>query len=55
MDISTDNTMIATGAADKNLRLWNLDFGDMKKSIFAHDDRLEYSKHSFAFVKINRS
>ena len=39
MDISSDSTIIATGAADKNVKLWGLDFGDLKKSLFAHDDR----------------
>ena len=25
-------------SADKNIRIWGLDFGDCHKSIFAHDD-----------------
>ena len=38
MDISDDNTLLVTGSADKNIKLWGLDFGDCHKSIFAHGD-----------------
>lgn len=38
MDISSDNTLIATGSADKNVKIWGLDFGDCHKSIFAHQE-----------------
>uniref|UniRef100_A0A7S2WFX4 Small-subunit processome Utp12 domain-containing protein n=1 Tax=Mucochytrium quahogii TaxID=96639 RepID=A0A7S2WFX4_9STRA len=37
MDISSDNTLIATASADKNVKVWGLDFGDCHKSFFAHD------------------
>lgn len=33
-----DNTLLVTGSADKNIRIWGLDFGDCHRSIFAHDD-----------------
>ena len=38
MDISSDSTLIVTGSADKNIKIWGLDFGDCHKSIFAHDE-----------------
>ena len=38
MDISSDSSLIVTGSADKNVKLWGLDFGDCHKSMFAHDD-----------------
>ena len=38
IDISSDSTLIATASADKNVKLWGLDFGDCHRSIFAHDD-----------------
>ena len=38
MDISSDNTLLITGSADKNVKIWGLDFGDCHKSIFAHDE-----------------
>lgn len=39
MDISSDSRLIATGAADKSVKIWGLDFGDCHKSLFAHDER----------------
>lgn len=39
LDISSDGDLIVTGSADKNLKIWGLDFGDCHKSIFAHADR----------------
>ena len=38
MDISGDSKLIATCSADKNVKIWGLDFGDCHKSIFAHDE-----------------
>ncbi|XP_014254086.1 WD repeat-containing protein 3 [Cimex lectularius] len=37
-DISYDSSIIVTGSADRNIKIWGLDFGDCHKSIFAHDD-----------------
>ena len=36
LTISSDNTLLASGGNDKNIRLWNTDYGDCRKSIFAH-------------------
>lgn len=53
MDISSDGDLIITGSADKNLRIWGLDFGDCHKSIFAHDDRLlPHSYNEICFERI---
>ena len=38
MDISSDSTLLVTGSADKNIKVWGLDFGDCHKSLFAHAD-----------------
>ncbi|XP_050908036.1 T-complex protein 1 subunit theta [Lathyrus oleraceus] len=38
MNISSDGDLIVTGSADKNIKIWGLDFGDCHKSIFAHAD-----------------
>jgi len=38
MDISSDSKLIATCSADKNVKIWGLDFGDCHKSFFAHQD-----------------
>ena len=36
-DISSDDALL-TASADKNVKIWGLDFGDCHKSIFAHSD-----------------
>eukprot|EP00485_Elphidium_margaritaceum_P006888 CAMPEP_0202700250 /NCGR_PEP_ID=MMETSP1385-20130828/13437_1 /ASSEMBLY_ACC=CAM_ASM_000861 /TAXON_ID=933848 /ORGANISM="Elphidium margaritaceum" /LENGTH=1055 /DNA_ID=CAMNT_0049357387 /DNA_START=28 /DNA_END=3195 /DNA_ORIENTATION=- len=38
MDISTDSSVIVTGSADKNIKIWGMDHGDCKSSLFAHTD-----------------
>ena len=38
MDISSDSTLLVSGSADKNIKVWGLDFGDCHKSLFAHGD-----------------
>ncbi|KAL5981824.1 Dip2/Utp12 protein [Asimina triloba] len=38
LDISSDGNLIVSGSADKNMKIWGLDFGDCHKSIFAHAD-----------------
>lgn len=40
MSISSDSKLIATCSADKNIRLWGLDFGDCHKAFFAHDESI---------------
>ncbi|KAE9381738.1 WD40 repeat-like protein [Stipitochalara longipes BDJ] len=40
MDISFDSKLIVTCSADKNIRLWGLDFGDCHKALFAHQDSI---------------
>jgi U3 small nucleolar RNA-associated protein 12 len=40
MDISHDSKLIVTCSADKNVRLWGLDFGDCHKAFFAHQDSI---------------
>ena len=50
MDISFDSKLIVTCSADKNVRLWGLDFGDCHKAFFAHQD----SVMQVAFVPHNQ-
>ncbi|KAF3923013.1 Beta-TrCP [Dactylellina cionopaga] len=52
MDVSSDSKLIVTSSADKNIRLWGLDFGDCHKSFFAHTDSVmavgfEKTGHNF--------
>ncbi len=46
LDVCTDNTLCITGSADKNVKIWGLDFGDCHKSMFLHNDSIM----SLAFV-----
>ena len=39
-DISSDGTLLATGSADKNLKIWGMQFGDIHKSVFLHQDSI---------------
>jgi U3 small nucleolar RNA-associated protein 12 len=52
MDISSDSKLIVTSSADKNVKIWGLDFGDCHKSIFAHEESVmqvsfEHNSHYF--------
>lgn len=38
MDISADSKLLITCSADKNIKIWGLDFGDCHRSIFAHQE-----------------
>jgi U3 small nucleolar RNA-associated protein 12 len=35
-DVSSDDAILATGSIDKDIRLWDMDFGHSIKAIFAH-------------------
>ena len=50
MDISFDSKLIVTCSADKNVRVWGLDFGDCHKAFFGHQD----SVMQVAFVPHNQ-
>lgn len=36
--LRADSTLLVTGSADKNIKIWGLDFGDCHRSLFAHAD-----------------
>lgn len=40
IDISSDNSLLVSGSVDKDLRLWDLQFGHCIKTIFAHSEPL---------------
>lgn len=57
MDISHDSKLIVTSSADKNVKVWGLDFGDCHKSIFAHDDsvmQVAFEKKSHYFWTVGK-
>ena len=37
-DISSDGALLVSGSADKNVKIWGMDFGDCHKSFIAHTD-----------------
>jgi U3 small nucleolar RNA-associated protein 12 len=34
LDISDDGSLLVSGSADKNVKVWGLDFGDCHRSLF---------------------
>ena len=40
LDISSDSKLIVTCSADKNIKIWGLDFGDCHRSLFAHEESI---------------
>lgn len=54
-----DSRLIVTCSADKNVKIWGLDFGDCHKSIFAHEDSImhiafEREKNSHYFWTVGK-
>lgn len=39
-DISYDSMILVSGASDKNIKIWGMDFGDLHKSIIAHSQAI---------------
>jgi U3 small nucleolar RNA-associated protein 12 len=57
LEIASDNTTIVTVSNDKNIKIWNLQFGDCRKSIFAHQDGItgiSFLGRSSEFVTISK-
>jgi WD40 repeat protein len=57
MDISDDSKLIITCSADKNVKIWGLDFGDCHKSIFAHEEsvmQVAFEKNSHYFWTVGK-
>jgi len=57
MDISHDSKLIVTCSADKNVKIWGLDFGDCHKSIFAHEEsvmQVAFEKGSHYFWTVSK-
>ena len=40
IDISFDSKILISASADKNIKVWGLDFGDCRKSLFANQDAI---------------
>jgi U3 small nucleolar RNA-associated protein 12 len=52
MDISSDSSLLISGSADKNIKIWGLDFGDCHRSLFAHADSIMQVRSSACFSVI---
>jgi U3 small nucleolar RNA-associated protein 12 len=41
LDVSSDGLLLATGSADKSVKVWGMDFGDCRRSMRAHEDSVQ--------------
>lgn len=39
-DSSEDDTILASGGADKSIKIWGLDFGDTHRTMYGHEDSI---------------
>jgi U3 small nucleolar RNA-associated protein 12 len=57
IDISSDSTLLISASADKNVKIWGLDFGDCHKSMFAHQDsvmQVRFVKDTHYFFSVGK-
>jgi len=57
LDISSDSKLIVTCSADKNIKIWGLDFGDCHRSLFAHDEsvmQVAFERGSHLFWSVGK-
>jgi len=40
IDASDDDTLLASGGADKSIKIWGLDFGDTHRTLYGHSDSI---------------
>jgi U3 small nucleolar RNA-associated protein 12 len=40
LDASDDDTILASGGADKSIKIWGLDFGDTHRTLYGHSDSI---------------
>lgn len=40
LDASDDDVLLASGGADKSIKLWGLDFGDTHRTLYGHSDSI---------------
>ena len=57
LDISDDGRLLVSGSADKNVKIWGLDFGDCHRSLFAHNDsvtQVAFVPHTHYFFSVGK-
>jgi len=42
VDMSTDDTLLISGSADKTIKIWGLDFGDAHRTLYGHTDSITH-------------
>ena len=40
ISVASSGVLLASGSVDKSLKIWGLDFGDIRKSFRAHDEAI---------------
>jgi len=56
-DSSSDDTILASGGADKSIKIWGLDFGDTHRTMYGHEDSitdLRFVKRSHYFFTCSK-
>jgi U3 small nucleolar RNA-associated protein 12 len=56
-DSSFDDTILASGGADKSIKIWGLDFGDTHRSLYGHEDSitdLRFVKRTHCFFTCSK-
>lgn len=56
-DSSFDDTILASGGADKSIKIWGLDFGDTHRTMYGHEDSitdLRFVKKSHYFFTCSK-
>ncbi len=56
VSISSDSRLLVSGSADKNVKIWGLDFGDCHRSMFADDSvtRVQFLPSTHYFVTTSK-
>ena len=39
-DFSSNDVILASGGADKSIKIWGLDFGDTHRTLYGHKDSI---------------
>lgn len=56
VSISSDSRLLVSGSADKNVKIWGLDFGDCHRSLFADESvtRVQFLPSTHYFMSTSK-